>query len=67
MDENENSLTIFSRGSQKGQIKDRLQPYEEDECRHDRRFDRHGVLTCMDCTATYNEKTCEWENGHCED
>jgi hypothetical protein len=36
-------------------------PYEDDECRHNRRFDNRGVLTCKDCGATYNESTLEWE------
>jgi hypothetical protein len=38
-----------------------LQPYEENECRHDRRFERKGVLTCQDCGMVYNEHTLEWE------
>ena len=42
-----------------------VQPYEDDECRHDRRFERKGVFTCQDCGAVYDERSCEWkiENG----
>ncbi len=36
-------------------------PYEDNECRHVRRFNNHGVDTCQDCGATYNETTLEWE------
>ncbi len=42
----------------------RSHPYEDNECRHAKRFERRGVLTCQDCGATYNETTCEWEASH---
>jgi hypothetical protein len=36
-------------------------PYDDLECRHNRRKEMKGVLTCLDCCATYNETTLEWE------
>jgi len=41
-------------------------PYDDNECRHARRFDNRGVDTCKDCGATYNENALEWE-GHSND
>jgi hypothetical protein len=38
-------------------------PYENFECHHARRFDNNGVLTCLDCGATYNETTLTWEQS----
>jgi hypothetical protein len=35
-------------------------PYDEFECRHNYRKEIKGVLTCLDCCATYNEITLEW-------
>jgi hypothetical protein len=37
-------------------------PYDDHECMHLRRFENRGVLTCKDCSATYDEKTLEWRN-----
>ena len=34
--------------------------YEDNECMHSRRFDRHGKLYCQDCGAVYDERTLEW-------
>lgn len=42
------------------QEEDSKKPYADDECRHDRRFELKGVLTCQDCGATYNEDTLSW-------
>ena len=39
---------------------DRLHPYEDGECRHDHRFDDHGILTCEDCGMIYDETILEW-------
>jgi hypothetical protein len=36
-------------------------PYSDDECRHDKRFERLGLLTCQDCGWVYNENTLSWE------
>ena len=44
-----------------------VQPYEENECRHDRRFDRKGVLTCQDCGAEYDGKSCAWKTDNDEE
>ena len=40
-----------------------LESYADGECQHRRRFDLHGVLTCMDCAAQYDEKILEWKPG----
>lgn len=37
-------------------------PYQDGECRHDKRFDHRGVLTCENCGATYNDTLFQWEN-----
>jgi hypothetical protein len=38
-------------------------PYDDLECRHTRRKEMKGILTCLDCCATYNETTLEWVNN----
>ena len=35
-------------------------PYDDDECRHNLRFEVDGVLTCRECGATYNDAILEW-------
>jgi hypothetical protein len=35
-------------------------PYEDGECKHFKRFELKGVLTCKDCGATYDEDLMEW-------
>lgn len=41
---------------------DYKKPYQDRECRHDKRFDYKGVLTCENCGATYNDTLFQWEN-----
>ena len=40
--------------------KERLEPYYEDECSHDNRFENKGYLTCEDCGYIYDESTLSW-------
>jgi hypothetical protein len=37
-----------------------LNPYDERECAHENRFDRNGLLTCLDCAMVYDERTLTW-------
>lgn len=39
-----------------------IKPYQDGECRHDKRFDQNGILTCQECGATYNEETLTWDD-----
>jgi hypothetical protein len=41
--------------------KERLEPYFEDECRHDERYEYKGQLICKKCGAVYNERYLIWE------
>jgi len=63
-DENGNEITFFqcTPGEFEYMQERSKQPYEDDECRHNRRFVHSGVLTCQDCGATYDEKTLTWIN-----
>lgn len=45
-------------------VKDRKKPYDELECRHTNRTEMSGVLTCLDCCATYNENLFQWEENN---
>jgi len=45
-----------------GTGENRLKPYDNNECRHERRFYNHGELTCQDCGAVYDERKTEWKN-----
>lgn len=38
-------------------------PYDDLECRHNRRKEIKGVITCLDCCYIYNETTLEWEEN----
>lgn len=38
----------------------RNRPYDDLECRHTNRTEMKGVLTCLDCCATYDERTLDW-------
>ena len=40
-----------------------LDPYSDDSCRHDRRFENRGILTCQDCGMVYNEHSLSWEQN----
>jgi len=40
-----------------------LEPYQDGECRHSKRRFIYGVLTCLKCTAQYDDKTLEWKPG----
>jgi hypothetical protein len=40
--------------------KETPQPYEDGECRHERRLDVRGTLTCQDCGYIYDETTLTW-------
>jgi hypothetical protein len=45
----------------KGTGREPLEPYDDGECRHTRRFENGGVLTCQDCAMVYDERTTEWK------
>jgi len=40
-----------------------MEPYDDYECRHDRRFDHKGYLKCRDCGKYYNEQVLEWQDS----
>jgi hypothetical protein len=40
-----------------------LDPYSRYECDHHSKFEYHGVLTCSDCGATYDENSLSWVGG----
>jgi hypothetical protein len=46
---------------QQYQDKDLKKPYDDYECRHEKRFEHHGVLTCQDCGCVYNDQLLRWE------
>lgn len=39
---------------------ERLEPYFEDECRHEDRFDDKGILRCAKCSMIYDENSLSW-------
>lgn len=42
------------------QRQEMLKPYADDECRHDKRFEHKGYLTCQDCGMVYDERYGGW-------
>jgi len=40
--------------------KERLEPYQEDECEHRNRYEYKGVLRCKDCPMIYDENSLSW-------
>ena len=37
-----------------------LEPYEEHECAHEKRFEHKGQLRCQQCSAVYDENLQAW-------
>jgi succinate dehydrogenase/fumarate reductase-like Fe-S protein len=35
-------------------------PYDDHECRHERRSEHRGVLRCLDCGWVYDECSLTW-------
>jgi len=62
-DPEEEGAGIYTCEHCNGTGKEPLEPYDEDECPHQYRFEHRGYLRCRNCGAVYNESTCEWEKA----
>jgi len=43
-----------------GTGQNRLEPYGDNECPHEHRFNYKGYLTCRNCGFVYSDRTCSW-------